>query len=775
VLGWLAAGLMVATFSCREARAMRPLAVATNLAFIGYGVAASLVPVLTLHLLLLPINLWRWAEAWPGKGLSMSNECTRGVLRWALMVLTSALLVGCGGGRGEPDLEPEPLEFIQVHRFVETSGIQADGRHIYAENNNFIGPETCDKPGAYQASVEMGGLPFTLPGHDATAEGEIFSSETGKTFRVRAEAPQGKLGTTQNIGTRTRLGQGQTFRKKADGATLQLVISEVLVELLDQNPQPLSIDDCPRINQPTAMNCSVELRGWREHGDIDIDSEWGNLWTAEDLDIKMAATGDGSGSHVRVRLKRPIVVSVPLDRVPLEGDICVSNKMMAVAFNHRQRESYAAAFYRDPLRVGVVPELIADGLEQRPWNAAAAPAPVQAAPVCAVQPDPLAGTLQFERATFSAMELPGAAARVKVTREGGSSGEVSVQFNTADSTDVAGQDHESVNRAVLFREGEMGGKTVRVPIALEPGIEGAETVELRLSDPRGCAALGALSTAVLTIGDDDAPPPTPTACTVGGTVTGLAGSGLVLEDRAQFVSLHVAPDGSRHGGFNGGQPLQVDWIGAPDRATRVLLQPDGRIVLAGFATTTFTSTTDNTGFAVARLNANGTLDIGFGNSGRAAAEIGSIDFGYAAALQPDGKIVIAGRVSYSRGDESDVGVARFNADGTLDPGFGSAGTCSYDLSTHWDEATAIAVQPDGKLLLAVAYSEAGNFAVGVLRLTTAGERDTSFGTDGFVYRHIGSGDDSPNGIVLQPDGRIVVAGSARNGPNLLPLLLRLVL
>jgi hypothetical protein len=63
VLGWLAAALMAATFSSREARAMRPLALATNLAFIGYGASASLMPVLTLHLVLLPINAWRWAEA----------------------------------------------------------------------------------------------------------------------------------------------------------------------------------------------------------------------------------------------------------------------------------------------------------------------------------------------------------------------------------------------------------------------------------------------------------------------------------------------------------------------------------------------------------------------------------------------------------------------------------------------------------------------------------------------------------------------------------------
>jgi CRP/FNR family transcriptional regulator, cyclic AMP receptor protein len=61
--GWAAAALMVFTFVSREARVMRPLAVLTNLAFVSYSLLAWLPPVLALHLLLLPINLWRWAES----------------------------------------------------------------------------------------------------------------------------------------------------------------------------------------------------------------------------------------------------------------------------------------------------------------------------------------------------------------------------------------------------------------------------------------------------------------------------------------------------------------------------------------------------------------------------------------------------------------------------------------------------------------------------------------------------------------------------------------
>ena len=70
LVGWVAAALMVSTFACREARTMRALAVGTNLAFIGYGVLAALMPVLVLHLVLLPVNLWRWWQLGGGQRAS---------------------------------------------------------------------------------------------------------------------------------------------------------------------------------------------------------------------------------------------------------------------------------------------------------------------------------------------------------------------------------------------------------------------------------------------------------------------------------------------------------------------------------------------------------------------------------------------------------------------------------------------------------------------------------------------------------------------------------
>jgi hypothetical protein len=98
-IGWTAAALMVATFGCRESRHMRPLAVSTNLAFIGYGAAAWLPPVLVLHLLLLPINLWRWAECLGVSEFLKRHLNLRLLLRGIALTCLSLLVAG---DRSEP-------------------------------------------------------------------------------------------------------------------------------------------------------------------------------------------------------------------------------------------------------------------------------------------------------------------------------------------------------------------------------------------------------------------------------------------------------------------------------------------------------------------------------------------------------------------------------------------------------------------------------------------------------------------------------------------------
>jgi uncharacterized delta-60 repeat protein len=971
-LGWGAAALMVATFSCRDVRCMRPLAVATNLAFIGYGTAASLAPVLTLHLLLLPINLWRWAEVLRAKEsfVNLMNLMNRAAP--ALVLAACVVLTACGGGGGsEPPPAPEPpLEQTSVQRFWQLNEYQAQGRVDKVLENDSRASD-----GDLSRALDLsGGLPFVPPEYPGKSRPQVgvFARPGGMTFGAFSDAPGLTALNSSNgsVGSFSYFNQKQAFRKQAADATLEFVISSVWVDLIDDNGPELMAVECPwgLVSLRTACEgvmrafahyairvvadadrsgnsyeaqllfraASVEAFGWQDHFEVAFDTggrhpntEPERLWDESDFEHLRMTNALNLVNRQLVFLRRPKVISIPLDKVPLNAEFLVDSYMDTFTFNHRQRESFAAAYLRDPANAGGAPgvEIRTTGLVPVPIQGGSVLDPnADDTPECAGPPDPQAGTISFENAVYSEPEIPGPGAVITLVRSGGAKGRVSVRLRTIEGSATPALDYEPQDRRLSFYEGQTR-LSVRLPILLDPFEEGGEGFSLELSEPRGCASLG-LSQAAVTILDDDQPPaPPPLVRTVGGTVTGLAGSGLVLEDRAQFVSLPIAAngsfvfnrayfpgaaydvrvatppsgpaqvctvsrgsgtvatanvtdiavdcvtppppsgldasfgtggiatagaggeikaialqadgrfvaaignalarynangsldtsfgsngsvasvlgadgnnqifdvavqpdgrivavgkarttgasslgddfaaarfnaDGSRDAGFNGGQPRQVDWIGGPDRATRVLLQPDGRIVLAGFATTTLTSTSDDTGFAVVRLNADGSLDSGFGSGGRAAAEIGSIDFGYAAALQADGRIVVAGRVSYSRGDESDVGVVRFNADGTLDTSFGSNGTRTFDLSQNWDEATTMLVQPDGKLLLAVAYSDAGNFAYGLLRLTPAGERDASFGTDGFIFRHIGSGNDSPTALVLQADGRIVLAGYAVN-------------
>lgn len=96
LIGWTASALMVATFSCNERRHMRPLAVLTNVAFISYGAVAWLPPVLVLHLLLLPINLWRWAECVGASGFLKRHFNARLLLR-GIAIASLGLLVASDG------------------------------------------------------------------------------------------------------------------------------------------------------------------------------------------------------------------------------------------------------------------------------------------------------------------------------------------------------------------------------------------------------------------------------------------------------------------------------------------------------------------------------------------------------------------------------------------------------------------------------------------------------------------------------------------------------
>ncbi len=199
--------------------------------------------------------------------------------------------------------------------------------------------------------------------------------------------------------------------------------------------------------------------------------------------------------------------------------------------------------------------------------------------------------------------------------------------------------------------------------------------------------------------------------------------------------------------FGQGGRVAIDY-GGYEYAYAMGLQDDGKIVLAGIAD-------DDAG--VYRLTAGGALDPSFDGDGRVVIDSGGQEIAFALALQPDGKIVAAG--SYYLAGNGDVVVYRLNPDGSFDNSFDGDGRLGIDTGPD-DSAAAVALQPDGKI---VVVGERGSPSdVVVYRLNTDGSFDTTFDGDGMRVLG-GAGYEFPRSVAVQPDGRILVAGTTSLG------------
>ena len=193
----------------------------------------------------------------------------------------------------------------------------------------------------------------------------------------------------------------------------------------------------------------------------------------------------------------------------------------------------------------------------------------------------------------------------------------------------------------------------------------------------------------------------------------------------------------------------------------MVIQPDGKIIVAGQAMVSEGTTATPTVFALVRYLPNGSLDTGFGRGGRVTTKIGIQDVALAVALQADGKIVAAGYANIGPAGSLNFAFAlvRYNANGSLDRTFDYDGKVVTDLTTYMDELTGVAIQPDGKIV-AAGFVNAGNSSdFAVARYNRNGSIDTSFGQTGVTQTDFFNGADGAAEMVLLPDGKIVVAGS----------------
>jgi uncharacterized delta-60 repeat protein len=401
---------------------------------------------------------------------------------------------------------------------------------------------------------------------------------------------------------------------------------------------------------------------------------------------------------------------------------------------------------------------------------------------------------------------------VLVTRTGGSRGAASVTVRTGGGAARSGRDFRPTETLVRFESGDTSPRLVEIPIREDLAVEPPEDFTVSLAHPR-CARLGARRSAVVTILDDDQPPPPPPpAFAIGGTVDGVQGSGLVLSNlgaevpvpgNGSFAFPGTASDGQTYEVKVKTQPRNPDQVctvehgaghvsganvsdiavhcatiatpsgldptfgsggrvstalGGIGHGEAVVIEPNGGIVTAGSREIGIASD-----FALTRHNADGTLDTSFGTNGIATTDLGGAgDQAFDAAALSDGGVVAVGRTDAAGVQSTDFGIVRYHADGTPNPAFGAGGIVRTDVAGKGDQANAVAVEPDGKILVAgFATTASGidsDFALA--RYNPDGTLDASFGTGGIVTTNLGTQSDDARAIALEPDGKIVLAGSA---------------
>jgi uncharacterized delta-60 repeat protein len=223
-----------------------------------------------------------------------------------------------------------------------------------------------------------------------------------------------------------------------------------------------------------------------------------------------------------------------------------------------------------------------------------------------------------------------------------------------------------------------------------------------------------------------------------------------------FAVLRYTPDGQLDAGFGDGGKA---WVGQGilTQAASVAIQPDGRIVVAGM-----TQTGD---FGVARLDSEGILDPSFGSGGIVTTRFtNGVDQAFGVAVQTDGKIVVAGCAQcFSTNESRDFALARYAQDGSVDAGFGSMGLVRTDFASGQDDAGAVMLQPDGKIVAAgESAPPGGRFHIALARYDESGLLDQTFGSSGQVLTEVAESA-AANVVLLQPNRRIVAVGTAQIG------------
>lgn len=198
----------------------------------------------------------------------------------------------------------------------------------------------------------------------------------------------------------------------------------------------------------------------------------------------------------------------------------------------------------------------------------------------------------------------------------------------------------------------------------------------------------------------------------------------------------------------------------------IALQQDGKIVATGMMFPNDGSSDYHT--YLIRYHANGSMDNSFGVNGKVLTEVGDQDMAYALAIQADGKIVVAGNETIVIAIDSTSAtiiskpfITRYKSSGELDSAFGTNGIHRLNIFNAYEDKyiSTLAIRPDGKIIAGGGIASGNLLEMAVVSLNPDGSYTTGFGTGGLSRLNIEPGKNAVlNDIVLQPDGKLVVAG-----------------
>jgi uncharacterized delta-60 repeat protein len=213
--------------------------------------------------------------------------------------------------------------------------------------------------------------------------------------------------------------------------------------------------------------------------------------------------------------------------------------------------------------------------------------------------------------------------------------------------------------------------------------------------------------------------------------------------------------------FDGDGRVTTDFVDGMDSnddfGNELVVQSDGKIVVVGHSG----ALSIGSGFEIARYNSDGSLDAAFGAGGRVVVDLGTDSKARAVAIQSDGKIVVAGHGS--GGASPDFAVVRLNANGTLDGTLDGDGILTTDLNNLIDSedfAEGVAVDAAGRIVVA-GYSRptaSDDWDIAVVRYAANGALDASFSGDGIALKDVVGLDDQAFDVAIQVDAKIVLAG-----------------